>query len=127
MRYDVSGSGTEDLSPVHEQKLRIFPHLKLFQALCGQHCGHVPVSYTHLEDSTDRTELAKALDRTMAILDWEDVYKRQIKTYERRKAISIIPYEDGYLYDFGTDTAGVCELRIKGKPDVYKRQVCIRC
>lgn len=39
-----------------------------------------------------------------------------IKTYERRKAISIIPYEDGYLYDFGTDSAGVCELRIKGKP-----------
>lgn len=39
-----------------------------------------------------------------------------IKTYERRKAVSIIPYEDGYLYDFGTDTAGVCELRIKGKP-----------
>ena len=47
MRYDVSGSGTEDLSPVHEQKLRIFPHLKLFQALCGQHCGHVHLHYRH--------------------------------------------------------------------------------
>ena len=37
-----------------------------------------------------------------------------IREYEVRKAISIIPYEEGYLYDFGVDTAGVCELNISG-------------
>lgn len=38
-----------------------------------------------------------------------------IKTYEKRKAVSIIPYKEGYLYDFGVDDAGICELRIKAK------------
>ena len=37
-----------------------------------------------------------------------------IGEYEVRKAVSIIPYEEGYLYDFGVDTAGVCELNISG-------------
>lgn len=39
-----------------------------------------------------------------------------IQEYEQRKAVSIIPYEDGYLYDFGVDAAGVCELKISGFP-----------
>lgn len=39
-----------------------------------------------------------------------------IKVYERRRAVSIIPYGDGYLYDFGVDAAGICELRIMGTP-----------
>lgn len=39
-----------------------------------------------------------------------------IKTYEKRKAVSILPYKDGYLYDFGVNTAGVYELKIKGEP-----------
>lgn len=38
-----------------------------------------------------------------------------IRTYEKRRAVSIIPYEEGYLYDFGIDTAGVCELKISGR------------
>lgn len=39
-----------------------------------------------------------------------------IKTYEKRKAVTIIPYEEGYLYDFGVDAAGICELKITGRP-----------
>lgn len=39
-----------------------------------------------------------------------------IKEYEQRKAISIIPYEEGWLYDFGVNAAGLCELKIKGMP-----------
>ena len=37
-----------------------------------------------------------------------------IKTLEERQAISIEQCGDGYLYDFGIDAAGVCELKIKG-------------
>ncbi len=32
------------------------------------------------------------------------------------KAVSITPYQDGYLYDFGINTAGRCRLKIQGKP-----------
>lgn len=39
-----------------------------------------------------------------------------IKTLEKRQAVSIEQYKDGYLYDFGIDAAGVCELKIKGYP-----------
>lgn len=39
-----------------------------------------------------------------------------IRFYESRHAVSICPYQDGYLYDFGVDAAGVCELKIKGEP-----------
>ena len=35
---------------------------------------------------------------------------------EERKAVSITPYQDGYLYDFGIDSAGRCRLRVKGEP-----------
>lgn len=38
-----------------------------------------------------------------------------IREYKRRKAIRIIPLEDGYLYDFGVNTAGVPVLKINGK------------
>lgn len=30
------------------------------------------------------------------------------------KAVSITPYKEGYLYDFGVNTAGVCRLRVTG-------------
>jgi len=30
------------------------------------------------------------------------------------KPVSVTPYEDGYLYDFGVNAAGVCRLQIKG-------------
>ncbi len=39
-----------------------------------------------------------------------------IKVYEKRKAVTIIPYKEGYLYDFGVDMAGICELKITGTP-----------
>ena len=39
MRYDVSGSGTEDLSPVHEQKLRIFRTLSYFRPYAASIAG----------------------------------------------------------------------------------------
>lgn len=39
-----------------------------------------------------------------------------IKVYEKIKAVAITPYEEGYLYDFGVDMAGVCELKITGTP-----------
>ena len=32
------------------------------------------------------------------------------------QAESITPYEEGYLYDFGVNTAGRCRLRVKGTP-----------
>ena len=38
-----------------------------------------------------------------------------IRIYEKRRAVSILPYEEGYLYDFGIDAAGVCELKISGR------------
>lgn len=33
---------------------------------------------------------------------------------EERTAVSIVPYEDGYLYDFGANGAGVCRLKVTG-------------
>lgn len=39
-----------------------------------------------------------------------------IKAYEHRKAVSVTPYQEGYLYDFGVNTAGVCEICITGTP-----------
>ena len=30
-------------------------------------------------------------------------------------AVSIVPYQNGYLYDFGVNSAGVCRLRIEGE------------
>lgn len=39
-----------------------------------------------------------------------------VKTYERRRAAAILPYREGYLYDFGVNAAGVCELKITGEP-----------
>lgn len=37
-----------------------------------------------------------------------------IRTLEKRQAVSIRECGNGYLYDFGVDAAGVCELRVKG-------------
>ena len=34
---------------------------------------------------------------------------------EERKPVSITPYENGYIYDFGLNDAGVCRLKIKGE------------
>lgn len=31
------------------------------------------------------------------------------------KPVSVTPFEDGYIYDFGQNDAGLCELEIKGK------------
>lgn len=39
-----------------------------------------------------------------------------VKVWETRRAVSILPYEDGYLYDFGVDAAGICELTVRGRP-----------
>ena len=33
---------------------------------------------------------------------------------EELKPVSIMPYEDGYLYDFGMNTAGICRLKVRG-------------
>ena len=38
-----------------------------------------------------------------------------IRTLEKRQAVSITPCMDGYLYDFGIDAAGACELCIRGE------------
>ena len=38
-----------------------------------------------------------------------------IREYKKRKAVRIIPLEDGFLYDFGVNTAGVPILKIDGK------------
>jgi alpha-L-rhamnosidase len=35
---------------------------------------------------------------------------------EERQAVSITPYQDGYLYDFGINTAGRCRLKVNGTP-----------
>ena len=34
---------------------------------------------------------------------------------ETRKPVSIQPYQDGYLYDFGINTAGRCRLHVNGR------------
>lgn len=38
-----------------------------------------------------------------------------IKVHEERKPVSIIPYENGYIYDFGVNGAGLCRLHINGE------------
>ena len=35
--------------------------------------------------------------------------------FEELEPVSIVPYEDGYVYDFGVNYAGVCRLRILGE------------
>ena len=35
---------------------------------------------------------------------------------EARTPVSISPYRDGYLYDFGVNAAGICRLKIAGMP-----------
>ncbi len=37
-----------------------------------------------------------------------------VKVHEERKPVSITPYEDGYIYDFGLNGAGLCRLHING-------------
>lgn len=37
-----------------------------------------------------------------------------IRCYETLTPISVTPYEGGYLYDFGKNTAGVCRLHLSG-------------
>ncbi|MCI8542938.1 MAG: family 78 glycoside hydrolase catalytic domain [Lachnospiraceae bacterium] len=39
-----------------------------------------------------------------------------VKVWEIRRAVSITPCAEGYLYDFGVDTAGICELTVRGRP-----------
>ena len=39
-----------------------------------------------------------------------------IREYKRRKAVRIVPLKEGYLYDFGVNTAGVPVLKIDGTP-----------
>ena len=38
-----------------------------------------------------------------------------IKVHEERKPVSVTPYEDGYIYDFGVNGAGLCRLHINGE------------
>ena len=40
-----------------------------------------------------------------------------IREYKRRKAVRIVPLKEGYLYDFGVNTAGVPVLKIDGTPE----------
>ncbi len=47
-----------------------------------------------------------------------------IREYRRRKAVRIIPLRDGYLYDFGVNTAGVPVLKIDGKAGQKVTLVC---
>lgn len=47
-----------------------------------------------------------------------------IREYKKRKAIRIIPLEDGYLYDFGVNTAGVPILKIDGKAGQKVTLIC---
>lgn len=47
-----------------------------------------------------------------------------IREYKRRKAVRIIPLEDGYLYDFGVNTAGVPVLKIDGKEGQKVTLIC---
>ena len=37
-----------------------------------------------------------------------------IVTSQELAPVSIIPYQEGYLYDFGVNTAGVCRLHVEG-------------
>lgn len=47
-----------------------------------------------------------------------------VKEYKKRKAERIIPLADGYLYDFGVNTAGVPILKIDGKVGQKVTLVC---
>lgn len=47
-----------------------------------------------------------------------------IKEYRRRKAVRILPLKDGFLYDFGVNTAGVPVLKIDGKAGQKITLVC---
>lgn len=47
-----------------------------------------------------------------------------VREYKKRKAVAIVPLEDGYLYDFGVNTAGVPILKIDGKPGQRVTLVC---
>lgn len=47
-----------------------------------------------------------------------------IAEYRRRRAVAIIPSEDGYIYDFGVNTAGIPVLKIDGEPGQRVTLVC---
>ena len=47
-----------------------------------------------------------------------------IREYKLRTAVGIIPTEDGFLYDFGVNTAGVPVLKIDGKKGQKVTLVC---
>ena len=47
-----------------------------------------------------------------------------ISEYKRRKAVSVIPVNDGYVYDFGVNTSGVPVLKIDGKAGQTVELVC---
>lgn len=38
-----------------------------------------------------------------------------IVSYEERKPVSIQEYQNGYIYDFGVNAAGICRLKIHGR------------
>ena len=47
-----------------------------------------------------------------------------IREHKKRKAVRIIPLKDGYLYDFGVNTAGNPVLKIDGKAGQKVTLVC---
>lgn len=47
-----------------------------------------------------------------------------IREHKKRKAVRIIPLKDGYLYDFGVNTAGIPVLKIDGKAGQKVTLVC---
>lgn len=64
------------------------------------------------EDSTWHPAIPAPAPRGEArICEAEPIVVSQI-----RKPVSISPVQDGFLYDFGINTAGVCRLNISGSP-----------
>lgn len=47
-----------------------------------------------------------------------------ISEYKLRKAVSIVPLQDGYVYDFGVNTSGVPILSVDGLPGQTIELVC---
>lgn len=47
-----------------------------------------------------------------------------IKEYKERHAVGIYPAEDGYIYDFGVNTAGIPKLKIDGERGQRVTLVC---
>ncbi len=104
----------------------------LIDASCGFKCHPSPIRFDDLrlgEVYDAREELSGWATAGFDDSDWTDAIHAEtprgllkecdadpILVFEERKPISVTRSGDGYLYDFGVNSSGVCKLKINAKP-----------